>query len=95
MADRFEREPMYDGPRPFSVRELAELRAIAEREDKGGGRCWTWSGGYPQTVTRMGDATLIASTYQDPDTPSPPAEFIAAFDPPTVLRLLAEAVPHG
>lgn len=65
------------------------LRRVAEAADADG-REWEWSGGYPQTVTRIGDAVLIANTFEGPDWPSTIAEFIATFDPPTVLALLAE-----
>src|ERR1035441_2293123 len=60
---------------------------LAEAADADG-RPWEWSGGYPQTVTRTGDAMLIANTFEGPDFPSTIAEFIATFDPPTVLALL-------
>jgi hypothetical protein len=41
------------------------------------GRKWTWKGGYPQTVLSVGDVTLIAETFENPDKPSTCAEFIA------------------
>jgi hypothetical protein len=66
---------------------LDELRRIASAADHGA-RPWTWSGGYPQTVVRVGDVVLIAQCFDGPDTPANRAEFIATFDPPTVLRLL-------
>lgn len=85
---------MYDGPRPFSSEELDRLKGIALRADSGGRR-WSWGGSYPQRITRRGDAVLIADCYEAPDRPSRVAEFIAAFDPPTVRRLLEEVVPHA
>ena len=87
------RDEPINSRRPFNATDLTRLRSIAETEDKGGRR-WQWSGGYPQTVTRLGDAVLIANTFDNPDSPSPAAEFIAAFDPPTVLRLLDEVMPQ-
>lgn len=63
------------------------FRSVAEAADNGG-RPWEWSGGYPQWIIRQGDAVLIAETYEGPDFPSTIAEFIATFDPPTVLGLL-------
>jgi hypothetical protein len=65
------------------------LRSIAEAADHGG-RHWSWTGGYPQQVIRVGDVMLVAETYEGPDFPSTLAEYIAAFDPPTVLALLDE-----
>lgn len=66
---------------------LDHLRQVAQAADDLR-RPWSWQGGYPQTVTRAGDVVLIANTYEDPDSPAPLAEFIATFDPPTVLFLL-------
>lgn len=73
---------------------LGELRRVAEAADADG-REWTWkasesdgSAGYPQHILRVGDVVLVAQTYDDPDRPATFAEFIAAFDPPTVLALL-------
>ena len=65
------------------------LRAVAVAADNGG-RSWEWKGGYPQQVIRIGDVMLVAETYEGPDFPSTIAEFIATFDPPTVLALLDE-----
>ena len=65
---------------------LAELRAIAEAADNG--NAWEWEHAYPQRITRTGDVVLIADCFEDPDSPSRFAEFIATFDPPTVLALL-------
>lgn len=86
-------ERMYDDPRTFTLDELDRLKRIAASADSGGRR-WQASGGYPQSISRLGDAVLIAQTFVDPDSPSTEAEFIAAFDPPTVRRLLEEVVPH-
>jgi hypothetical protein len=72
----------------MSALDLSALRAVAEAADKGG-RPWEWTGGYPQHVIRQGDAVLVAETYEGPDFPSTIAEFIATFDPPTVLAMLA------
>jgi hypothetical protein len=63
------------------------MRAVAERADDGR-RPWVWKGGYPQTVLREGDVILVAQTFTDPDHTADFAEFIATFDPPTVLGLL-------
>lgn len=71
----------------MSTLDVTELRRIALRAN-GGGRPWLWKGGYPQTILREGDVTLVAETFTDPDHTADFAEFIAAFDPPTVLRLL-------
>ena len=72
----------------------SELRRVAEAADDDG-RPWTWraseaggSGGYPQTILRVGDVVLVANCYESPDYPARFAEFIATFDPPTVLALL-------
>lgn len=81
----------------MSTLDLTALRRIALAADKGG-RPWVWrasdagpSGGYPQHVLRYGDVGLICETYDEPDGPAVTPEFIAAFDPPTVLALLALA----
>lgn len=77
--------------------DLTALRRIAVATDKGG-RSWFWQasqaatrGGYPQHVLREGDVGLICETYDEPDYPAITPEFIATFDPPTVLALLALA----
>jgi hypothetical protein len=51
-------------------------------------REWFWQGGYPQQVLSLGDVTLIAECYENPDMPSTMAEFIATFDPRTVEALI-------
>lgn len=66
---------------------LDHFRQVALAADDGR-RPWFWRGGYPQTVSREGDAILIADVFEDPDSPARFAEFIATFDPPTVLFLL-------
>ena len=63
---------------------LAELRKIAEETRPGGG--WT-ADGY-QVTDEDGHQVYGADAYGDGT--SPAAEHIAAFDPPTVLALLAE-----
>lgn len=72
--------------------DLVHLRAVAEAVPA---RRWEWSGrganGYPQQVIGQGDASLVAECYESPDHPSAFAEFIATFDPPTVLALLEMA----
>jgi hypothetical protein len=73
------------------VKPLTELRNIAEAADNGAS--WEWDHAYPQRITRVGDVTLVADCFEDPDNyrvagPSRFAEFIATFDPPTVLALL-------
>lgn len=65
----------------------AELRRIALAADDHG-RSWEWEHAYPQRVTRVGDVVLVAECFEDQDSPSRFAEFIATFDPPTVLSLL-------
>jgi chromosome condensin MukBEF complex kleisin-like MukF subunit len=72
------------------VRPPDELKQIAESANHGG-REWYWRGGYPQAIFREGDAVLVAECFENPDFPSRMAEFIATFDPPTVLKLLLEA----
>jgi hypothetical protein len=67
---------------------LDHLRAVAEAADENG-REWEWQGGYPQRITRVGDVVIVADCFESPDHPSRFAEFIATFDPPTVLALLA------
>jgi len=67
--------------------DLEHLRRVAEAADDGG-RPWTWGGKYPQSVLREGDVVNVADTFTDPDHPAVFAEFIATFDPPTVLALL-------
>lgn len=69
--------------------ELLRVARAAQHED-GMDRPWLWKGGYPQTILREGDVTLVAQTFTDPDHVAHFAEFIATFDPPTVLRLLME-----
>jgi len=71
----------------MSAEMLAELRAVAQAADADG-RPWSWSGGYPQRVLREGDVMLVADCFEDSDSPSRFAYFIATFDPPTVLWLL-------
>lgn len=70
--------------------EIERLRSVAGAAMTG--HSWEWSGrgehGYPQQVISQGDAALIAECYEGPDFPSSIAEFIATFDPPTVLNLL-------
>ena len=68
-------------------RDVTKLLLVAEAADDDR-RPWEWEGGYPQTVTRIGDVVLVANTFEDPDSPSRFAEFIATFDPPTVRWLL-------
>ena len=65
---------------------MSEARRVAEAADNGSP--WEWEHAYPQRVTRVGDVVLIADCFEDPDAPSRFAEFIATFDPPTVLSLL-------
>lgn len=67
--------------------DRASLREIAERADHHGNG-WEWGHSYPQRVTRVGDVTIVAECFEDPDSVSCFARFIAAFDPPTVLALL-------
>lgn len=85
----------------FTAEQVDTLRRIAWAADRGE-RPWDWTAsqaegkaGYPQQVLRVGDAVLIAECYDAPDERACTAEYIAAFDPPTVLRLLDEVVPHG
>jgi hypothetical protein len=66
---------------------LEEMMRIAEAADAEG-RSWEWEHAYPQRVTRVGDVVLVAECFEDPDAPSRFAEFIATFDPPTVLALI-------
>lgn len=72
---------------------LDELRRVASAADDLA-RPWTWEGGYPQTVLRVGDVILVAQCFEEPDRPSVFAEFIATFDPPTVLQLLDRLAMH-
>jgi hypothetical protein len=74
--------------------DLTALRRVARATDKGG-RPWVWHAseaegraGYPQHVLREGDVGLICETYDEPDHPATTPEYIATFDPPTVLALL-------
>jgi hypothetical protein len=69
--------------------DLARLRSIAEAVGDRP-RDWEWAGGYPQQVISQGNVHLIAECYEDPDSPSTVAEYIATFDPRTILALLAE-----
>ena len=69
---------------------LDHLFAVAQAADEGG-RPWEWQGGYPQSVLRVGDVVVVADVFESPDAPSRFADFIATFDPPTVLSLLALA----
>jgi hypothetical protein len=73
--------------------DLDALKAVAEAANGNDGvsRPWTWRGGYPQSIFRDGDAVLVADCFEGPDHPSVFAEFIATFDPPTVLALIAAA----
>ena len=73
--------------------DFDKLQEIAEAANSGV-RPWEWrtnAKGYPQQIIRQGDAALIAETYDGPQHAPRNAEFIAAFDPPTVLALLAWA----
>lgn len=70
-----------------TVLDLTSLRTVAEAANADG-RPWVWEGGYPQRVLREGDVVIVADCSEDPDHPSRFAEFIATFDPPTVLWLL-------
>jgi hypothetical protein len=73
--------------------DFDRLEKIAEAANSGV-RPWVWETnekGYPQQIVRQGDAALIAETYDGPQHPPRNAEFIAAFDPPTVLALIAWA----
>lgn len=85
---------------PFTADEVADLRRVAWAADRGG-RPWSWHPSLNperpgvQTVDREGDAVLIANCFDEPDVRMCTAEYIAAFDPPTVLRLLDEVVPHA
>lgn len=49
--------------------------------------------GYPQRVLTAGDVKLVAECYEGADlgewSPAPWAEHIAAFDPPTAVRIVA------
>lgn len=68
--------------------DLLDLRRIALAADHGA-RPWVWKGGSTsQTVLRKGDVVLVAQCFENPDRRAVFAEFIATFDPPTVLRLL-------
>jgi hypothetical protein len=84
----------------FSAEEVESLWRIAWAADRGS-RAWSWHPSHNparpgvQTVDREGDACLIANCYDEPDERMCTAEYIAAFDPPTVLRLLKEVVPYG
>lgn len=72
-----------------SIDHLFMVASAANSE--GMNRPWEWGGDYPQVISRQGDAVLIANTYDSPDHPARMAEFIATFDPPTVLALLERA----
>lgn len=71
---------------------VAEARKDAEATPN---RPWEWSAvgehGYPQRVTALGPATLIAETYVGPDHPASEPAHIARFDPPFALRLCDHA----
>jgi hypothetical protein len=41
-------------------------------------RPWVWTGGYPQAITAVGPATLVANTFHDPDSVAHEAELICA-----------------
>ena len=73
---------------------LDRLREVAEAADNGSP--WEWEHAYPQRITRVGDVILVADCFEDPDSPSRFAEFIATFDPPTALALveIARAARH-
>jgi hypothetical protein len=74
--------------------DLAALRKVAEAADADG-RPWEWGGAYPQRILRVGDVAIVAEAFEDPDSPSRFADYIATFDPPTVLALLAAAEGRG
>lgn len=68
--------------------EVLEAEAKAHE-----GRTWVWTGvgehGYPQQVTSLGNAALIAETYNGPDDPHPAAAYIARMHPGVGLALAA------
>jgi hypothetical protein len=72
-----------------SVLDTERLRKVATAADDDG-RPWLWGGKYPQRVLRVGDTLIVADCFEDPDSPSRFAEFIATFDPPTAIALVAE-----
>ena len=68
----------------------ALLRSLAEAADHDRRR-WHLSPhlrGYPQDILRVGDAVLVATTYESPDFEPDFGKFIAACSPPVVLALL-------
>jgi hypothetical protein len=74
--------------------DLTALRRVAVAANRDSKR-WFWkpsekdgAAGYPQIVLREGDVGLICETYDSPDRPAITPEFIATFDPPTVMALL-------
>jgi hypothetical protein len=72
--------------------ELRQAAAtLRERAEAFEGRVWTWTGvgehGYPQQVHALGNAALIAETYNDPDMIHPAAEWIATVHPAVGLAL--------
>lgn len=70
---------------------MAEIQTLASALDALTGsnidRDWEWAGGYPQRVVACGSVVLIADAFEDPDSPSRIAEYVAAADPPTVRHL--------
>ena len=82
------------GPNPLDIVRLAAIAEAVNDDD----RAWAWRVNKPdahQTVFRMGDAALIAETFDSTSNaphvdgrPVGTAEYIATFDPPTVLALL-------
>lgn len=81
---------------PLAEIDEARLRAVANAVGDRP-RDWEWTGvgehGYPQQVISQGNVHLIAEVYESPDHPSSIAEYIATFDPKTVLALLDLAFP--
>jgi hypothetical protein len=78
--------------RDRSTDELRQAAAtLRERAEAFEGRVWTWTGvgehGYPQQVHALGNAALIAETYNDPDMIHPAAEWIATVHPAVGLAL--------
>lgn len=69
--------------------DTAALRQVAEAvSDRP--REWRWSGQYPQQIISQGNVVIIAECHESPDHPSRHAEYIATFDPVTILALLDE-----
>jgi hypothetical protein len=70
--------------------DMEELRIVAEAANSSN-KPWVYDPdfkGYPQSIVREGDVTLVAQCFESPDRPSVFTEFITTFDPPTILRLL-------